>query len=103
MQRCKKAKKAKRVAPSKQGKHINIARRRERFTIKHTNIPGMRLTSGYTSFGHEGDGCHHTRTRPPGGGGGRAQSIVKPRSREANTEIKYRSKQANIEMQRKYK
>ena len=30
--------------------------------------------------------------------GGGAQSMAKPKSREANIDIKYRSKQANIDM-----
>ena len=38
------------------------------------------------------------KNKTTGGGGGRAQSMAKPRSREANMEIKYRNKQANIEM-----
>ena len=48
------------------------------------------LTSGYTSLVHEGDGCNHTRTSPHG-----AQSMAKPRSREANIGIK-----PNIDMQK---
>ena len=64
--------------------------------IRHTNMTEVYLTSGYTSLVHEGDGCNHTRTSPHG-----AQSMAKPRSREANIEIKHKSKQVNIDMQRK--
>ena len=70
--------------------------KRKRVCIKHTNTTGVFLTNGYIQLILRRDECDHTSTSPR-----RAQSIVKPRSREANTEIKYRSKQANIEMQRK--
>ena len=53
----------------------------------------MHLTSGYTSLGHEGDGCNDTRTSPWG-----AQSMAKPRSRKENMDIKHRSKQVKIGM-----
>jgi len=61
---------------------------RERVCIEQTDITGMRLTSGYTPIGHDGDGCNHTRTNPRG-----AQSMAKPRSIEASIDIKHRSKQ----------
>ena len=54
---------------------------------------GMHLTIGYTSLGHKGDECNHTRTSPQ-----EAQSMAKLRSRLANMDIKHRSKQANIGM-----
>ena len=53
----------------------------------------MYLTSGYIHINPRRDGDNHTSTSPQ-----RAQSMAKPRSREANMEIKYRNKQANIEM-----
>ena len=39
------------------------------------------------------DQCNHTNISPQ-----RAQSMAKPRSREANMQIKHRSKQANMDM-----
>ena len=65
----------------------------EKVCIEQTGITGMHFTSGYTSLGHEGDECNHTRTSPRG-----AQSMAKPRSRQANMDIKHRSMQANIGM-----
>ena len=63
----------------------NIAQGKER-VIKQTGIVGMHLTSGYTLIDHEGDECNHIRTSPRG-----AQSMAKPRSRQANMDIKHRS------------
>ena len=60
----------------------NIAQGGKRVCIKQTGITVMRFTSGYTSLDHEGYGCNHTRTSPWG-----AQSMAKPRSREANIDI----------------
>ena len=67
----------------------NIAQGKER-VIKQTGIAGMHLTSGYTLIDHEGDECNHTRTSPRG-----AQSMAKPRSREASIDIRNRSKQTD--------
>ena len=92
MQRCKEAKKAKRVAQSKHGKYINIARKRKVY-IKHTNTTKMYLTNGNNKTSSRGDRCDHISTSP-----WRAQSRAKPRSREAKMEIKHRSKQTNIDM-----
>ena len=64
--------------------------------IKHTNTTRVYLTSGYTQSIPRRYGCNHTSISP-----WRAQSMAKPRSREANMEIKHRNKQANIDMQRK--
>ena len=83
---CIEAKKAKQVAQTKHGKQHCTGRRR--VCIKQTGIMGMHLTSGYTPIGHERDGYNHTRTSPRG-----AQSMGKPRSREASIYIKHRSKQ----------
>ena len=47
MQRCKEAKKAKRVAQSKQGKHINIARKGER-CVSSTPTPRGRISQVVT-------------------------------------------------------
>ena len=63
---------------------------------KHTNTMKVYLTSGYIQTNPRRDGCNHTSTNP-----WRAQSMTKPRSREANMEINYRSKQANIDTQKK--
>jgi len=93
VQRCKEAKKAKWVAQRKQGKHINIAWRRE-VHIKHTNTTEVYLISGHIQTNPRRNGCNHTSTNPR-----RVQSMAKPRSSEANMEIKHRSKQANIDMQ----
>ena len=89
MQRCKEAKKAKQVAHSKQGKP-NIAH------IKHTNITEMYLTSGHTQTIHKRDGCNHISNWPQklmSTSTQRAQSIAKPRSRQANMDIKHKSKE----------
>ena len=96
MQRCQKAKKAKRVAQSKHGNHSTSHRVEKGVNIKHTNTTGVYLTSGHIQTNPRRDRCNHTSTNPQ-----RAQSMAKPRSREANMEIKHRSKQANIDMQRK--
>ena len=64
--------------------------------IKHTNTMELYLISGHTQLIPRRDGCGHTSTSPQ-----RAQSMAKPRSRKANTEIKHRSKKANINMERK--
>ena len=58
--------------------------------IKHTNTTGVYLTSGYIQTKPRRDGCSHASTSPR-----RAQSMAKPRSREANMKIKHRSKQAS--------
>ena len=62
----------------------------------HTNTTEVYLTSGHTQSIPRRDGCDHTSTSPQ-----REQSMAKPRSREANMEIKHRNKQANMDMQRK--
>ena len=67
----------------------NTVQGRERVCIEQTDITGMRLTSGYTPIGHDGDGCNHTRTNPRGA----QKSMAKPRSIEASIDIKHRSKQ----------
>ena len=69
----------------------NIAQGRERVCIEQTGITRMRLTSGYTPIGHDGDKCNHTRTNPWG-----TQSMAKPKSREASIDIKHISKQTYI-------
>ena len=63
MQSCKEAKKAKRVAQSKHGKHINIARKRK-VDIKHTNTTKVYLTNGDIKTSPRGDGCDHISTSP---------------------------------------
>ena len=80
------AKKTKRVAQSKQGKHINITE--------------VYLTSGYIQTSPRRDRCNHTSKWPQGltsTSPWRAQSVAKPRYREANIDIEHRSKQANID------
>ena len=54
------------------------------------------LTNGYIRTNPRRNECNLISTSP-----WRAQSMAKPRSREANMEIKHRSKKANIDMQRK--
>ena len=94
MQRYKEAKKAKRVAQSKQGKHVNVAcqRRMERrkVCIKNTNTMEMYLTSGYIQTSPRRDGCNHTSKWPEiptSTSLQKAQSMPKPRSRQANMDI----------------
>ena len=99
--RCKKAKKAKQAAQNKQGKHVNIARSGERACIKQTNATEVYPTSGRIQTIHKRDGCNHTSKwpqRPTNVNPWRPQSMAKPRSRQANMDIKHRSKQANIDM-----
>ena len=61
--------------------------------IKHTNTMEVYLTGGYIQTNPRRGRCDHTSTSLR-----RAQSMAKPRSREANMQIKHRSKQANIDM-----
>ena len=63
---------------------------------KHTDTTEAYPTGGQIQTNPRRDRCSHTCTSPR-----RAQSMAKPRSREANIEINHRSKQANINMQRK--
>ena len=72
--------------------------------IKHTNTTEMYLTSGYIQISPRRDGCNHISKWPQrliSTSPRRAQSMAKPRSREANMEIKNRSKQANIDMHKR--
>ena len=78
---------------AKQGKHINIGWSGEGCVSGTPSPQGVYLTNGYIQLILRRDECEHTSTSPQ-----RAQSMAKPRSREANMEIKYRNKQANIEM-----
>ena len=98
MQRCKEAKKAKRVA---QSKHNNIAHSRERVCVKQTNTTKVYLKNGHIQTIHKRDGCNHTSKwpqRPTSKNPQKAQSMEKPRSRQENMEMKHRSKQVNINM-----
>ena len=56
--------------------------------IKHIDTTKVYLTGGYIQRNLRRDRCNHTSTSPR-----RARSMAKPRSREANMEIKHRSKQ----------
>ena len=91
VQKCKEAKKAKRVVKRKQDKHINIARSGERCKSS-TPAPRRCISQVVTSKQR----CDHTSTSLQ-----RAQSMAKPISREVNMEIEHRNRQANIDMQRK--
>ena len=62
---------------------------------KHTDTIEVYITNGYIQTNPRRDGCNHTSTNP-----WRAPSMAKPRSREANKEIKHRSKQTNNDMQK---
>ena len=65
--------------------------------VKHTNIMEMRLTSGHTQTSHKRDECNYTGRWPQrltSTSSQRVKSMVKPRSRHTNMDIKYRSKQA---------
>ena len=95
MQRCKEAKKAKRVAQSKQGKHINIGRSEEKCESSATT-PQRCISQVVTSKGTLGGKDVTIQANPRG-----AQSMARPRSREAKMEKKHKSKQANIDIQRK--
>ena len=68
---------------------------RKKVWIKHTNTTRVYLISGYIKKNPRRDECDHTSMNP-----WRVQSMVKPRSREANMDIKQRSKQANIDVQK---
>ena len=61
--------------------------KRRKVCIKHTNTTGVYLTNGHTQSIPRKDGCDHASTSP-----WRAQSMAKPRFREANMGIKHRSK-----------
>ena len=92
MQRCKEAKKTKRVKQSKQGKHINIAQSGEK-CASSTPTPWRCISQVVASKQTLGGMDVTTQASPRG-----AQSMAKPRFREANMEIKYRSEQANIDI-----
>ena len=86
-QACKDARKQrKQTSGTKQAWQATL--HRAEVCIQQTGTRGMCLTSGQTQINHKGDGCNHTRTNPWG-----AESMARPRSREANIDIKYRSKQ----------
>ena len=97
VQRCKETKKAKWGAQSKQGKH-NIARSRERKCIKKTNIIGMCslkwLHPNKPQTGWMQQQTSKWPQRPTSASPWRAQSMAKPRSRQANMDIKHQGKQA---------
>ena len=98
VQRCKDAKKIKRVAQSKQGKYIYITRSGERCESS-TPTPRRCISQVVTPKQARGGMYATTQSKWPWGlistSPRRAQSIAKPRSREANIEIKHRRKQAN--------
>ena len=74
---------------------------RRKVCIKNTNTMEMYLTSGYIQTSPRRDGCNHTSKWPEiptSTSLQKAQSMPKPRSRQANMDIQYRSKQANIYM-----
>jgi len=54
------------------------------------------LTSGHIQTNSRRDECNHLSINP-----WNAQSTTKPRSKEANMEIKHRSKQANNDMNKR--
>ena len=64
MQRCKEAKKAKRVAKSKEGKHKNVTQSGERVCIKKTDITEVYLTSDHTQTIYKRDRYNHTSKWP---------------------------------------
>ena len=92
MQRCKGVKKAKWVAQSKQGKHINIAQSGGRY-VSSTPTPQRCISQVVTSKQTLGGMVVTMQASPRG-----AQSMAKSRSREANMEVKHRSEQANIDV-----
>ena len=70
--------------------------------IKHTNTTEVYLTSGYIQTSPRRDGCDHTSKWPQGltsTSHRGVQSKARPRSRQANIDIKHRSKQTNIDIQ----
>ena len=101
MQRCIKAKKAKHVAQSNQGKHINNAWSGERCV---SSIQTLRrcISQVVTSKQALGGTNATTQSKWPQGltstSPQRAQSMAKPRSKQTNIGIKHRNKKANIDM-----
>jgi len=67
----------------KQARHVyQHHTERKKVPIKHTNTMGVYLTNSHIQMSLRRDGCDHTSINP-----WRAQSMAKPRSREANMEI----------------
>ena len=98
-----KVRKAKPVAQSKQGKHINITWSRERCVLS-TPTPQRCISQVVASEQALGGTDVTTQSKLPKGSKStssqRAQSMAKPRSREANMEINHRRKQANMDMRK---